>query len=160
MYSGERLVEGAAVGVANVANCSSGRSLPNVHHVSTSSLPAYFHAYTHPHMLAHSRLRVVSMTLRTGGISAHLHRGVSTAPPAVKPSMKHPTRGGQNLTARYGRLEKSVRGKDTYQREITGLVEDAATLAPHGMRSSVRTFMGYVVPEEPKAPASEGQYCI
>ncbi|KAI0084712.1 oxidoreductase-like protein [Irpex rosettiformis] len=70
--------------------------------------------------------------------------------------MKHPTRGGQNLTDRYRRLEKSLRGKGTYQKDITELAEEAATLSKsHKTGPGTRTFMGFVVPEEPKPPASD-----
>jgi hypothetical protein len=49
-----------------------------------------------------------------------------------------------------------LRGKGTYQRDISELSEDAATLVSPG-KSRARTFMGFVVPEEPKPPASEGK---
>ena len=38
---------------------------------------------------------------------------------------KYPSRGGQNLTQRFQRLERSFRGKDAYKQEITELKEDA-----------------------------------
>ena len=79
-----------------------------------------------------------------------------------KPLTKHPIRGGQNLSDRYRRLEKSLRGKGTYQKDITHLAEEGATLSePRKTGPGQRTFMGFVVPEEPKPPASDGTFtCI
>lgn len=71
--------------------------------------------------------------------------------------IKYPQRGGQNLSDRYQRLQKSVRGKELFERRIADLRGDAGSAAsPDKVRSSnVKTFMGFVVPEEPKEPSDE-----
>lgn len=76
----------------------------------------------------------------------------------AKPTWKHPTRGGQDLSQRYRRLEKSLRGKGLYQKDIVNLVDDAASASPAKPSHGQRTFMGYVIPEEPNAPGPEGEY--
>ncbi|OBZ77527.1 hypothetical protein A0H81_02492 [Grifola frondosa] len=48
--------------------------------------------------------------------------------------MKHPSRGGQNLSARYTRLERSLRGKTQYGRDITQLVDEEANIDPRHSR--------------------------
>ena len=80
--------------------------------------------------------------------------------PTSTPSWKEPARGGQNLTKRYERLEKSLRGKELYQQEIGDLVEEAdpvrSVAAARKHRNTVKTFMGFVVPQEPKPPGPDG----
>ncbi|KAH9939869.1 oxidoreductase-like protein [Amylocystis lapponica] len=77
---------------------------------------------------------------------------------------KYPTRGGQNLSARYRRLERSLRGKKAYGARITELAEDAQDIAdahpetPHAAskpRAGANMFMGFVIPQEPRAPESD-----
>ncbi|KIP09734.1 hypothetical protein PHLGIDRAFT_34249 [Phlebiopsis gigantea 11061_1 CR5-6] len=90
-------------------------------------------------------------------------RSISTYPstsalPTSTPPSKYPTRGGQNLSARFQRLEKSVRGKGAYQRDIDVIASDRKENEPESgvrvrpARPEVNTFMGFVVPEEPKPP--------
>jgi len=77
--------------------------------------------------------------------------------------LKHPGRGGQNLSARYARLERSLRGKEVYLEEIGGYRDASVSVgADDEVVDSVTTgrrrqpqqlvFRGFVVPEEPKAP--------
>ncbi|PSR78582.1 hypothetical protein PHLCEN_2v7329 [Hermanssonia centrifuga] len=89
-------------------------------------------------------------------------RCISTGPTgtvASTPSWKEPGRGGQNLSQRYERLEKSLRGKGTYQQAISQLSHEAASpLTPSARRTKDKReiFMGLVVPEEPKPPGPDG----
>lgn len=74
---------------------------------------------------------------------------------------KHPIRGGQNLTIRYQRLEKSLRGKEAYEQTISNLTDFPRSTSPNrstpGLaKKNVQTFMGFMVPEEPRPPASDG----
>ncbi|KAK7061393.1 hypothetical protein R3P38DRAFT_2829230 [Favolaschia claudopus] len=73
--------------------------------------------------------------------------------------MKRPTRGGQNLSLRYRRLEQSLRGKDALQRDIRARESDAAADAPFlasGVTQDVsRYFRGLEIPHEPKPPQSD-----
>ncbi|TFK87505.1 hypothetical protein K466DRAFT_548601 [Polyporus arcularius HHB13444] len=87
--------------------------------------------------------------------------------------LKHPKRGGRNLTRRYKRLERSLRGKNVYGREIeslqrSGEVTDPAPYTSEEKtqqansstgRSKRRIFRGFVVPEAPKPPA-EDECCM
>ncbi|KAI0070537.1 hypothetical protein K474DRAFT_1608515 [Panus rudis PR-1116 ss-1] len=86
-----------------------------------------------------------------------------TITPVSVTDRKHPTRGGQNLTDRYDRLERSLRGKSGYEENIQQLMREAgdATSANeerqrekdlHPLRKPPKTFMGYVIPERPKPP--------
>ncbi|KAJ3544061.1 hypothetical protein NM688_g5783 [Phlebia brevispora] len=78
--------------------------------------------------------------------------------PHATPPWKEPVRGGQNLTQRYQRLERSLRGKEAYGNQIQQLSEESSTLLPLTSArrpSGARTFMGYVVPEEPQPPGPE-----
>lgn len=82
--------------------------------------------------------------------------------PSSTPPNKYPTRGGQNLTDRFRRLEKSIRGKGAYEQEIVELVGDRQENEPDGSRvrpakRDVKTFMGFAIPEEPKPPGPDGK---
>ncbi|KAH8101873.1 oxidoreductase-like protein [Cristinia sonorae] len=70
---------------------------------------------------------------------------------------KHAVRGGQNLSSRYDRLEKSLRGKEGYDQRIADLKEEGSSLSSSGQTASVKknTFMGFVIPEKPKPPADD-----
>ncbi|KAI0702029.1 hypothetical protein C8T65DRAFT_655763 [Cerioporus squamosus] len=87
--------------------------------------------------------------------------------------LKRPNRAGQDLSQRYERLERSLRGKNVYGREIKDLQRsgEAADPAPYTSeektqeastsagRSARRIFRGFVVPEAPKPPA-EDECCM
>lgn len=91
--------------------------------------------------------------------------------------MKHPTRGGQNLSERYHRLERSLRGKEALSSRLDGLSSSTLKLAPETSLSSpnlktneqqelmgresddgTNFFRGFRVPQEPKAPEADGGY--
>lgn len=89
--------------------------------------------------------------------------------------LKRPTRGGQDLSQRFNRLERSIRGKTQYGREIADLQErqDDDGQAPyteqehtleastHVGKKAQRIFKGFVIPEPPKPPADDGMLqCI
>uniref|UniRef100_A0A0W0FLV6 Oxidoreductase-like domain-containing protein n=1 Tax=Moniliophthora roreri TaxID=221103 RepID=A0A0W0FLV6_MONRR len=72
-------------------------------------------------------------------------------------STQRPTqvaRGGQNLTNRYVRLEKSLRGKKTLESDVRELQQHVPTsnTAP---KNTLETFRGVVIPVKPKEPASD-----
>jgi hypothetical protein len=77
---------------------------------------------------------------------------------------KRRTRGGQNLSERYVRLESSLRQKGVLAQAISDTPgpsrpPDAGELpAPAGTKAPVETFHGLVVPEEPEEPGPEGAY--
>jgi len=84
--------------------------------------------------------------------------------------LKNPPRGGQNLSERYRRLERSLRVKEV-------LVKETGVLTPHSVsnyedksnrnsvkvsnpslllkKKSVEMFHGLEVPQEPREPASD-----
>ncbi|TCD68397.1 hypothetical protein EIP91_010906 [Steccherinum ochraceum] len=82
-------------------------------------------------------------------------------PPRLSPidvaRKKHPIRGGQNLSMRYGRLERSLRGKEGYDLRIAELKDEGGlethTSAPS--TSNKKMFMGFVIPEKPRPPADD-----
>ncbi|KAL1718335.1 oxidoreductase-like protein, partial [Schizophyllum commune] len=76
--------------------------------------------------------------------------------------------GGQNLSDRYRRLERSVRSKqalqqdlDDYQEEGTGGEEGSAHPSKDGgglatqQGAPTQTFKGYVIPDEPRPPEAD-----
>uniref|UniRef100_A0A8H7XP94 Oxidoreductase-like domain-containing protein n=1 Tax=Psilocybe cubensis TaxID=181762 RepID=A0A8H7XP94_PSICU len=109
-------------------------------------------------MLLACRTRYLTINICSRSIttpSNYNHGAISDGTKAATHRRK-PARGGQNLSDRYIRLEKSLRGKDTISREIDGLVHPDPE-SPRSRRSQdpVRLFHGYVVPEEPKPPADD-----
>lgn len=78
--------------------------------------------------------------------------------------LKHPSRGGQNLSARYERLERSLRGKELYSKEITAYTAaegNIANIQSNATRSILRrepvVFQGLTIPEAPKPPEADGE---
>lgn len=71
--------------------------------------------------------------------------------------IKNPSRGGQNLTLRYRRLEKMVRGKEVRAQHIEKLPGAGAAVAQTpAAASGLKTFHGLMVPEEPTPPEPDG----
>ena len=71
-----------------------------------------------------------------------------------RPHVKVLSRGGQNLTDRYLRLEKALRGKEAYVEQTTELSELTTTPAP--VVRVQENFHGFPVPQMPKPPADDG----
>ncbi|KAJ7260126.1 oxidoreductase-like protein [Mycena rebaudengoi] len=74
--------------------------------------------------------------------------------------IKNPTRGGQNLSQRYRRLERSLRGKEALNKDICTLEsEKSAVSAPAGASpqelDASRYFGGFEIPQRPKEPESD-----
>ncbi|KAL1741325.1 oxidoreductase-like protein, partial [Schizophyllum fasciatum] len=70
-------------------------------------------------------------------------------------------RGGQNLTDRYRRLERSVRSKQALQQDLDEYHEEEeehptveAGPAPQ-QGATTQTFKGYVIPDEPRPPEAD-----
>ncbi|KAF8324504.1 hypothetical protein F5887DRAFT_902722 [Amanita rubescens] len=72
------------------------------------------------------------------------------------------TRGGQNLSERYKRLERSLRGKDKgtgNEMRLTGKrSEDTSSMEK--TKEDILMFRGIEMRREPKAPDSEGECCM
>lgn len=99
----------------------------------------------------------------TAFIAAHAVRRYSYGSAESILRLKRPTRGGQNLTDRHRRLEKSLRGKEARLKQIDLLTESSTVAKPPSLlRGSISTFREFVVPEEPKPPGPEGSadFCI
>jgi len=67
------------------------------------------------------------------------------------------TRGGQNLTDRHRRLEKSLRGREAQLKQIDDL-SSPSTIEQPPFRAKNQTsdiFRGFVVPEQPKPPTPD-----
>ncbi|KAI0777252.1 oxidoreductase-like protein [Trametes elegans] len=89
--------------------------------------------------------------------------------------LKRSFRGGQDLSQRHTRLERSVRGKTQYGREILDLQtqkeqhesqeapftpeENIREASTHVGQKTQRIFKGLVIPEPPKPPA-EDECCM
>ncbi|EJD05443.1 uncharacterized protein FOMMEDRAFT_165862 [Fomitiporia mediterranea MF3/22] len=103
--------------------------------------------------------------------SWHLPPPPASSPIASEPlqRLKHPARGGQDLTHRYARLERALRGKEAYERDIEEYEEDeadasaeAAVAGTGGTPITVKrkgktpfTFAGFAIPEKPKPPGPD-----
>ncbi|KAK0195533.1 hypothetical protein F5146DRAFT_1025962 [Armillaria mellea] len=63
---------------------------------------------------------------------------------------------GQNLSARYARLEKSLRQKQTLQGDLEELSSSSTVVTEKsGKKKQQNMFRGLVVPELPRAPESD-----
>ena len=71
---------------------------------------------------------------------------------------------GQNLSDRYLRLEKSLRGREALSKELVGYSHNAPSIPavtqsnPLSKSSSkpLQVFRGFEIPEKPKPPADDG----
>jgi hypothetical protein len=81
------------------------------------------------------------------------------------------SRGGQNLTERYRRLENTLRRENAITKQISEVslgVEDASktrsspltSSSHHGAQNPPNTIAGFVIPEEPIPPSDEGKFSI
>ena len=96
---------------------------------------------------------------------------------------RRPTRHGENLSARYARLERSLRGKTGYLTEMNDLastsfvlhsemgsatagesagskLKDTLNPSPKAKKGTQRSLMGVVIPEKPVPPADDGMSLI
>jgi len=73
--------------------------------------------------------------------------------------LKKPTRGGQNLTDRHRRLERSLRGREARLKQIDDLSSASTVVQPPPTvrRPTLSTFRGFVIPEKPKPPEPDGR---
>ncbi|EEB94307.1 hypothetical protein MPER_06896 [Moniliophthora perniciosa FA553] len=98
----------------------------------------------------------VYMPLPQYGIRILLNPNILTFTRRLKStSTQRPTRarGGQNLTDRYVRLEKSIRGKKALESDVRELQHvPTTTISP---KNTLETFRGVVIPVKPKEPASD-----
>lgn len=69
------------------------------------------------------------------------------------------SRGGQNLTERWARLERSLRGKEGYEAKIDTLIDQVDHISTNATSSTThpRTFHGLLLPERPSEPQSDGK---
>ncbi|KAJ4478631.1 oxidoreductase-like protein [Lentinula edodes] len=83
----------------------------------------------------------------------------SLSPLPSSRARQHSQRGGQNLSERYIRLEKSLRGKEALEAEYENLHRSTLT-GPSAGKNAVAdntddTFRGLVIPEKPREPQSD-----
>ncbi|KAL5521543.1 hypothetical protein ACEPAF_2291 [Sanghuangporus sanghuang] len=97
-----------------------------------------------------------------------------SSPQSPLERLKHPSRGGQDLANRYVRLERSLRGKEGYQREIEEFRDEEESLSANAGAGALDekrkestnvvkrkkgkqplVFMGYTIPEAPKPPGPD-----
>ena len=92
-------------------------------------------------------------------IAAHAVRHFSHENAESIARWKRPTRGGQNLTDRHRRLEKSLRGKEARLKQIDDLPAPPTVVQPSSALKgpALNIFRGFVVPEQPKPPEPDGK---
>lgn len=107
----------------------------------------------------------LASSLRQAANTSHHVRYASTSerslPSTSMAHHKHPFRGGQNLSDRYKRLEKSLRGKMDRTEAMAHDHEHAQTddlTSPTPVQGAALgdTFRGLVIPKEPRPPESDG----
>ncbi|KAL4269146.1 Oxidoreductase-like domain-containing protein [Pleurotus pulmonarius] len=109
------------------------------------------------HLLRRSRTPVSEHRRLRWNSTGHLiHSSLNEATEAVK----RPTRGGQNLTLRYARLERSLRGKEGFQKELDKLTwaSEVQTHPPapaNPSKGGIPMFRGFFVPEKPRPPEAD-----
>ena len=113
---------------------------------------------------------VLRRSSRIPGRAVHnLSKGVAATPllsDAAGDASKRPRRGGQNLSERYLRLERSLRQKAFQSAQIDDTpgpsrAPDVGELPRvRTSKPAVEMFYGFVVPEEPKAPDPDGMSSI
>ncbi|KAJ8517401.1 hypothetical protein ONZ45_g5408 [Pleurotus djamor] len=73
-----------------------------------------------------------------------------------KDRIKHPARGGQNLSLRYARLEKSLREKLGLREQIEEFalpnVPGSVVTVPQTRKAPGEMFRGFLIPEKPSPP--------
>lgn len=74
--------------------------------------------------------------------------------------LKHVQRGGQNLSNRYDRLEKTIRSKEALSRDIDTLIAQTRVSEAETSKETVtrrhQTYRGFRIPELPKPPKDDG----
>ncbi|KAI5118529.1 hypothetical protein M0805_009681 [Coniferiporia weirii] len=105
-----------------------------------------------PRRLVHAPARVRVSTNTPGAGDAPLDR------------LKHSSRGGQDLTHRYTRLERALRGKQGYVRDLQNIADATpahvtSTTTPASTRKLRQkqplVFAGLTIPDEPQAPGPD-----
>lgn len=72
--------------------------------------------------------------------------------------LKNPSRGGQNLSERFLRLEKSLRGKGALLQDLdTPHALEGEVAARASSPKKVEMFRGFTVPAKPRMPADDGE---
>ncbi|KAF8951070.1 oxidoreductase-like protein [Flammula alnicola] len=113
-------------------------------------------------MLLSSKIRFLATLGHRSITSASIyhHGAISEGDRHTNLSRKR-SRGGQNLSDRYIRLEKSIRGKAALSKELEEFAESdsSAPASTQALLKStakpIRLFHGFQVPEEPKPPADD-----
>ncbi|KAJ7152052.1 hypothetical protein C8R46DRAFT_1121857 [Mycena filopes] len=102
-------------------------------------------------------MRAIPSARRILSLLAH-SRPYTTLDASAIQRLKNPTRGGQNLSLRYRRLEQSLRGKVALQRDIIERETDISGgfTAPTTPAGDTRHFFhGLEIPQEPKPPEAD-----
>jgi hypothetical protein len=112
-------------------------------------------------MLPFPLLRSVSFPLHRCPVITSVYYFSHDAPSqhaSVIERIKRPSRGGQNLSDRYHKLEKSLRGKEAFSREIDGMTRGNSRPGERAKlpQDSVKMFAGFKIPEKPKPPEPDG----
>ncbi|KAF8157100.1 hypothetical protein B0H34DRAFT_638026, partial [Crassisporium funariophilum] len=70
---------------------------------------------------------------------------------------RKPARGGQNLSDRYLRLERSLRGKEAISKELDEYehIDPSVPAAAQSYGKPAQIFRGFEVPQEPRPPAHD-----
>ncbi|KAJ3793029.1 oxidoreductase-like protein [Lentinula aff. detonsa] len=103
--------------------------------------------------LASQRLGSCSDIVKT----ARCHSSRSARPSQL--TKQHSQRGGQNLSDRYIRLAKSLRGKETLEAEYENIHRSVLSGSNTGRLPAAGTgvvaYRGIIIPEKPKKPQSD-----
>jgi hypothetical protein len=115
-----------------------------------------------PPLILHCRQRRVVTTIVIRLLSSSHRQDQSQATAAALERQKRPTRGGQNLSNRYRRLERSIRGKGALLKGLETLPRPSAPVSSRGPptqgQADNKMFRGFRIPEEPKCPEADGAF--
>lgn len=94
--------------------------------------------------------------------------GVLSIPSISRNYWSDQSRGGQNLTERYRRLENTLRGRNAIMKQISEISQDSedvskvrspplSSFSSYGAQNTPDIIAGFVIPEEPIPPSDEGK---
>ena len=89
--------------------------------------------------------------------SSNYHHGAVIHGNIAKYLSQEPSRSGQNLSDRYIRLEKSLRAKEVYSKELEETGNSSVISTTYKLGTNIEMFRGFELPEEPKPPGDSGE---
>ena len=77
--------------------------------------------------------------------------------------MKYPRRGGKNLSERFLKLDRALKAREAQTQDIYHISQPQLSVSqsvPNRSGKTVKTFQGFVIPEQPKPPEADGKQSV